>query len=371
MHGHRANPGRDDGAGLRRGSSRWTLTRLRSPWASRRFRVSDKDLRYRTLFECVSDGFALVEATRDSRGHLVDYVVLEANPALHRLLGAETSLIGKRYSEIIHHAPPAWLTACEQALAGDPLTFEYHAPRTGRWFEIHLSRIVNDQLAQLVVDISERKRNEHRQAELFDELNHRVKNNLAIVSSMLAMQARAADLPQVRAHLETAVDRIQTIADVHASLYRSGRKDDVDFAAYLQDLCERLGTSVVERERVTIDLYVEPVCLTLDRAVALGVVVNELVTNAAKHAYPAPSRGQISVRLEHPPGGVVLTVGDSGPGLPPEAPKSGLGMRLIRSLCQQMGAAFEVTRRPGATFHIRLPEERLQNASAPDQNRLL
>jgi two-component sensor histidine kinase len=371
MDGHRANPGRGDDGGMRRGSSRWASTRLRSARASKRLGTPEKDVRYRTLFECVSDGFALVEAMWDPDGRLVDYVLLEANPALHRLLRTETSLVGRRYSEILRSAPPTWLIACERALRGDPLTFEYHAPRTGRWFEIHLSRIAKDQLAQLVVDISERKRNEHRQAEMFDELNHRVKNNLAIVSSMLAMQARAADLPQVRAHLETAVDRIQTIADVHASLYRSGRKDDVDFAAYLQDLCDRLAKCMLDSARVTIDLYVEPVCLPLDRAVALGLVVNELVTNAAKHAYPAPISGRISLRLEHLPNAVVLTVSDAGPGLSGEAPRSGLGMRLVRSLCQQIGATFELDHGPGATFHIRLPQALLGNNAAPDQNRLL
>jgi two-component sensor histidine kinase len=331
----------------------------------------DRDLRYRTLFECVSDGFALVEVTRDEAGHVVDYLVLEANPALQRILRTEKPLVGRRYRDLLLSAPPAWLAACERALRGDPLIFEYHAQRTGRWFEIHLSRIANDQLAQLVVDISERKRTEHRQAEMFDELNHRVKNNLAIISAMLALQARATDLPQVREHLEKAVDRIQTIADVHASLYRSGRRDEVDFAAYLHDLCGRLGTSVLDHDRVTLELHVEPVSLPLDRAVALGVVVNELVTNAAKHAYPSPRCGQISVRLEHALTGVILTVGDSGPGLPAEPSKSGLGMRLIRSLCQQMGATFEVEPPPGAAFRIHLPEGRMMDRAPPDQNRLL
>ena len=330
----------------------------------------DRDLRYRTLFECVSDGFALVEVIRGPNGHVVDYQILEANPALHRILRTEKPLVGRRYSDILHSAPPPWLGACERALRGEPLTFEYHAQRSGRWFEIHLSRISNDQLAQLVVDISERKRSERRQIEMFDELNHRVKNNLAIVSSMLAMQARAADLPQVRQDLEKAVDRIQTIADVHASLYRSGRKDEVDFAAYLQDLCDRLATCVVDHDRVSLSLHVDPVSLPLDRAVALGVVVNELVTNAAKHAYPPPRSGEISVRLEHGLTGVILTVGDSGPGMPAHPSKSGLGMRLIRSLCQQMGATFEVKPPPGALFRIHLPEGRLKDR-APDQARLL
>lgn len=313
------------------------------------------DLRYRTLFECVSDGFVLLEVIRGADGRIVDYMVLEANPALIRLFALESSPVGKRQSEIFAHAPPIWLNACETAMRGQPITFEYKSPSSDRWFEVHLSRITETQLAQLIVDISERKRAEQRHAEMFDELNHRVKNNLAMVSSMLTMQARAAKSPEVREPLETAVERIQTIADVHASLYRSGRKDEVDFAAYLHDLCERLRHSLLDPERVTLTLEAEAVSLPLNRAVALGVLVNELVTNAAKHAYPPPRAGPISVRLQHRAEMLMLTVGDSGGGLPAEPPKTGLGMRLIRSLVQQLGATFEVDHSPGAVFHVRLP----------------
>src|SRR6185369_5810006 len=112
-------------------------------------------------------------------------------------------------------------------------------------------------------------------------------------------QARMGDGGLVREHLHKAVDRIQAIADVHGSLYRTSRKDDVDFAAYLQDLCARLGSSLLDGDRIKIEVKAEPAAMPLDRAVALGIVVNELVTNAAKHAYPAPAEGLIGVSLEH------------------------------------------------------------------------
>src|SRR3954471_3929024 len=101
----------------------------------------DPNLRYRVLFECVSDGFALVEPIRDADGHLSDYVVLEANPALLRILRLDASPVGKRGSEVLRNAPPSWLQACEHAMGGRPLTFEYHARQSDNWYEIHLSRI--------------------------------------------------------------------------------------------------------------------------------------------------------------------------------------------------------------------------------------
>ena len=343
------------------------LTRLQSRRNSR----ADSDKRYRALFECVSDGFALVKVIRDREGRVTDYLILEANPALHGLLRRETSLVGKLQSEALPDAPPGWLKACQAAMDGEPVTFEYHREGAGRWFEIHLSRVTGDLLAQLVVDITERKRSERRQSEMFDELNHRVKNNLALVSAMLSMQARATPTPEVRERLTTAIERVQTIADVHASLYRTGRKDDVDFAAYLTHLCDRLTRSVLDSDRITLKLETEPVVLPLDQAVALGVIVNELVTNAAKHAYPPPHTGEVSIQLERKGGDLRLSVGDSGPGLPAEPPASGLGMRMVRSLTQQLGATLSVEHHPGATFRVRAPLAGGRAEPASGQQQLL
>ncbi len=329
----------------------------------------DSDLRYRTLFECVSDGFALVHVIRDESGHVVDYLVLEANPALLRLFGWTASPVGKRQSELVGQTPFGWLRACDTAMRGQPLTFEFQG-QSGRWYEIHLSRITNDQLAQLIVEITDRKQAEQRHAEMFDELNHRVKNNLAVVSAMLSMQARAAASPEVREHLMAAVERIQTIADVHASLYRTGSKDEVDFGVYLSDLCVRLRGSVLDASRVALTLEAQPALLPLDKAVALGVLVNELVTNAAKHAYPPPREGTIAIKLTQAPQSLVLSVSDDGPGFPAEPPDSGLGLRLVRSMVQQLGGTLEVGSGPGATFHVLVPH---QTGPAPegDQNLLI
>lgn len=345
---------------------RMLIDRLRAGNAA----MADRELRYRTLFDAVSEGFALVRAIRDADGRLVDYVVEEANPAILKILGLDASVVGRRQSELIPQIPPAYLSACHRALKGEAVAFEYQSPRTHRWYEVRLSGITENQLAQFIVDVTDRKTADARHTELFDELNHRMKNNLAMVSSMLALQARMSVGGTVRAHLMKAVDRIQAIADVHASLYRGSRKDDVDFAAYLGDLCERLGGSLIEDERVTLQVEAEPAVMPLDRAVALGVVVNELVTNAAKHAYPPPAHGIISVRLGRDAAGLVLSVGDSGQGLPPDQATTGLGMRLVRSLVQQIGATLEIERHPGATFRIHLAEAPARPALGAGQARL-
>jgi two-component sensor histidine kinase len=127
---------------------------------------------------------------------------------------------------------------------------------------------------------------------------------------------------------------------------------------------------VLDSDRISLSVQAEPAFLPLDRAVTLGVLVNELVTNAAKHAYPPPTRGPISVLLRREGQEVVLTVGDSGPGLPAEPPRRGLGMRIVRSLVQQLGARLDIQHHPGATFHVRLAA-RDSTSVEPSQSALL
>jgi two-component sensor histidine kinase/PAS domain-containing protein len=344
---------------------RWLLRRRRRDIV----RLADREARYRALFDGVSEGFALVEGVWDDAGRLVDFTIVEANPALLIMLRIDVPVVGLRQSDL-REPDPEYIAACAQALRGPPVHLELFNRHVQRWFDIRMSRVSENRLALIFVDITERKAAESRQTEMFDELNHRVKNNLAAVSAMLTMQARAADNPHVSEQLRKAVDRIETIGDVHASLYRVSSTDQVDFAAYLQRLCDRLSTSLVDGERVRIEVAVDPTMAPLDQAVSLGLIVNELVTNAAKYAYPPPAAGVIRVGLRNSPGELVLSVSDDGQGLPDGDATRGIGMRLVRSLAQQCHAELEIGPSPGASFTLRL-REHAQPGADTAQTRLL
>lgn len=333
-------------------------------------KLAERELHYRTLFEGMSDAYALLEGVWSPDGQLQDFILVEANPALLRWFEADTSVVGKRVRDLRVALPPGYVEASERALKGETVEFSFETPRLHRWLELRLSRVGENRLALIVVDITARKAAERRQTELFDELNHRVKNNLAMVSAMLGMQARIAESAEVREHLQSAVRRIQTIAEVHGSLYRTNRKDDVDFQAYLQHLCERLATSVVDPARMRIEVSAEPAVLSLNDAVALGLVVNELVANAAKHAYPAGD-GVVRVLLRDTPEGLRLTVSDDGQGFQPHSGRPGLGMRLVRSLVQQCGGVLRVQPPPGAEFTVELPPTAARRPREEAQSQLL
>lgn len=320
-----------------------------------RRRQEDPGELYRTLFETMSEGFVICEVIRDASGRLVDYWVRDANPAFRRRAPGAANMVGRRFLEMRPNTHPRWFTACHVALTkGEPVRFEFWDDQALRWYDVHMTRLSDDEVGQFYIDITERKKAERYQAELFDELNHRVKNNLTIVSGVLTMQARASADAAVRGQLLKAVDRIQSIADLHASLYRSGGKDEVEAQRYLEELCERLSRTLLEGRDVRLDLHAEPLTLPLDQAVQLGIIVNELVTNAAKHAYPEAGKGVIWVRLGRAEGGLRLRVSDLGRGLAPDT-ASGLGMRLVRSLVERAGGEVKVEGARGASVEVRLP----------------
>jgi two-component sensor histidine kinase len=314
------------------------------------------DARYRVLFESMSEGFLVCEAIRDAAGRLTDYWIRDANPAFQSNVSG--ALVGRRIRQVRPDVSEEWLHTCERVLArGKPARFEYQDPVSLRWFDVHVMRMSDHEMGQFYFDITHRKRAEAHQVELFNELNHRVKNNLTIVSAMLSMQARNAPQPEVQTELLKAVARIQSIADVHSSLYRSSSQDQVDVQSYLSDLCSRLAGAMLADDRIRLEVDAHPVSVDPEQAVTLGIIVNELVTNAVKHAYPADQGGVVHVGFAAAEAALEVVVTDYGPGIIDglDGPASGLGMRLVRSLVQRAGGSLSVSMPPGATFKVSLP----------------
>jgi len=174
-----------------------------------------------------------------------------------------------------------------------------------------------------------------------EEFDHRVKNNFAIVASLLEMQRRRADPPTAEA-LGIALARIESIARAHRHLYRGSQQPGaVQMSDYLNELCAALRTALMLDAQIALRCHADPAAMPRDRAVSIGLVVNELVTNAAKHAFAGRDRGMIDVRFVACPSGWRLTVTDDGIGIPPtpkpRASDGGLGTRLIDAFARQAG----------------------------------
>jgi len=198
---------------------------------------------------------------------------------------------------------------------------------------------------------------EHQQV-LLKEINHRVKNSLQLVASMLSLRATAHDDPAVTQVLGEASSRVSAIARAHERLYKSSEVGRIELAAYLADVCKDL--SEVTSNCVVEFGASEPIIMTTDQAIRLSLLVTELVTNAAKHAYPNGAMGRIWVRLLRKDADVAtISVRDEGRGLPADfdiRKSSGLGMRLVVALSEAGGARVQLRNlERGAEFVVDIP----------------
>lgn len=171
------------------------------------------------------------------------------------------------------------------------------------------------------------------------EFDHRMKNNFAIVAGLLDMQKRRAEDPATAAALETARMRVESIAQAHRHLYRGGdRLGVVEMGDYLHQLCGALAEALFLSGKVTLVCEAEAAQVPRDRAVSIGLIVNELVTNAAKHAFVGRETGRIEVTFRNRGDGWTVDVADNGVGLPSgstSAPPGSLGTRLIDAFARQ------------------------------------
>ena len=194
-----------------------------------------------------------------------------------------------------------------------------------------------------------------RQRVLVKEINHRVKNSLQLVVSVLNLQA--GDDPEVAERLQEASSRIMAIARAHDRLYRSPQVEKIEFADYFSDICQDLR-EVTPNCDILFEVP-EPISLSTDRAIGIALVATELVGNAAKHAYPEGARGHIWVNVARiDSNSVRVSIRDEGVGLPDdfENRRRGLGMRLARALAKQTGAQFRIIRHPqGTEFALEFP----------------
>jgi len=198
---------------------------------------------------------------------------------------------------------------------------------------------------------------------LLKEIHHRTKNNMMVVISMLDLQMADIEDERIRIIFQEMEDRIRAMALVHEKLYQSQNLSEIDFESYIQEIAESLVANMVLDDRVQLQLDIEPISINIDFAVPLGLVINEIVTNSVKHAFPGSRKGNVYIRLEKKQNREIeLTVGDDGVGLPSEIDvfeSSSFGLQIIASLVtMQLGGSLGVERSHGTRYLIVFPEPR-------------
>jgi PAS domain S-box-containing protein len=209
-----------------------------------------------------------------------------------------------------------------------------------------------------------------QKAVLLREIHHRVKNNLNLVVSVLNLQFGGIPGDAVAAALQASIDRIQSMALVHQFLYRSETQKSFDFRTFVDSLVEELSATYIVGQAITIEANVPDFEIGIDRAVPVGLMLNELITNALKYAFPDGRSGVIRIHFAATDDSMVrLTVNDDGVGLPADfgdRMRTSLGMVLIQALTDQIDGTLEVSpggdgagraTGGGASFGITFPRE--------------
>ncbi len=329
---------------------------------------------YRTIFETTGSATAILEA---------DGTVAFANAQFESAFGySPDELQGLNFWDTL-------LPDADQERIRD-----YHArvvagaqglPHDCELHVIHRSGDVRDVLMTMgaipdtrrcvvsLLDITSRKKAEQQIIDqlkekeiLLKEIHHRVKNNLQIISSLLNLQSRYVQDAEIRNIARDCQNRIRSLSIIHENLYRSKDLGRVDFEDYLRRLVDGLFSAYnVPSDTIRYTVRAENVTLGIDTAIPSGLIVNELVSNCLKHAFPHGRRGHVSVELcRGDDGEITLSVSDDGVGLPETVDfrnTDSLGMHLVCSLVDQLTGTIELFRGPGTTFLIRFFELRYKD----------
>ncbi len=196
---------------------------------------------------------------------------------------------------------------------------------------------------------------------LLKEIHHRVKNNMQVISSLLSLQARHLEDAKAIGMFKDSQHRIRSMALVHEKLYQSKDLSRIDFGQYLENLIVYLVHSYqIDSGRIRLKIDVGNATLDINTAIPCGLIINELVTNALKHAFPGGRKGEVRVILRPGADGrLILTVGDNGVGWPPEEDfrkTDTLGLQLVTMLVDQLDGAIDLERKPGTAFRITFRE---------------
>lgn len=324
--------------------------------------LRESEERHRTILQTAMDGFLLA----DAQGR-----VLEVNEAYCRMSGySARELLDMRIPDLdTIESSDATAAHKEKIMTQDEDRFESrHRRKDGSVFDVEVSVKYwpeSRRLVGFVRDITERKRTEaevlrslKEKEVMLQEIHHRVKNNLQVIHSLLGLQAEGIADRTVRVMFEESRNRVKSMSLIHEQLYQSKDMAHVDFKAYLQRLVSGIANTY-KQYGVACSVEMEPVALNVNVGIPCGLIVNELVSNSLKYAFPEGRKGTIKVGInKNADSAYILTVADNGIGFPDKIDfrnTSSLGLLLVNVLTQQILGTLDLSRDDGTRFSITFP----------------
>jgi PAS domain S-box-containing protein len=325
----------------------------------------------RKLYRAV-EHVSVAVALTDTQGRF-EYV----NPAFTRITGYTLEEVAGQKPSILKSgwtSPEGYRQLWETIGAGEEWRGEFHNKRKDGglfWVSASISPIKNTDgiithYIAVEEDITERKRDEDRLRASLDEkevlvkeINHRVKNNLQIISSLLSLQSRDILDQRARQAFKVSQDRIKAMALVHEMLYQSEDLGRIDFGEYLQTLTTDLYNAFgLSAQGIDLKVDVDRIFFGVDTGIPCGLIVNELVSNALKHAFPGGASGEICVSVRGEDDRYTMVVKDNGVGLPEGMDfrqTTTLGLTIVNALAQQIKGAIDFSSVGGSEIKITFP----------------
>ena len=313
-----------------------------------------------TMLDSLGDGICLIDG---------DYNMVYTNPVLENDLGSSA---GKKcydyYSGLKKPCPDCKL---HEVLAGKTVRREDYSPITDKTYEMIDTVFKKPDGGRYMIaiarDITARKATEDKiitalkeKEMLLREIHHRVKNNIQVIASLIKLQCAKVKDAHYSSLYRGTLDRIKSMALVHEKLYRSTDFSRISLKDYIEDLARKLFESHgVDRGRIKFSVEGDIAIPELNSAICLGLIVNELITNSLKHAFPGSKRGEVIIRLRSTRAGEVgIVVSDNGVGIPEGVDfhrSDNLGLQIVKALGeQQLGGKIELDATAGTEFRILL-----------------
>ncbi len=315
---------------------------------------------FETLFTVLDQGYCLCEIIRDADGRAVDCRVLDTSPQFDTMTGLANAT-GRTARELIPWLEAHWSATHSAVAAGGSARFQAGSDALGRWFDIFATPIPPDGHVALVFrDITAQHKAEVERAEalaraerLLVEVNHRVMNTLAMIGSIVRMEAQRLDPDDAAsASIGRLQARLAAVTTLYRALSLTAAVERVEAAPYLSRVVTSVAESIGRPGQVGIECRIAPVMLATAQAAPLGLLVNELMTNALKYAFPDGRKGRLTVALDRQADGrLCLSVDDDGVGVEAAARAGsggaeGIGSLLVDAFARQLGG--QMRRHSGA-----------------------
>ncbi|MCK5504154.1 MAG: PAS domain S-box protein, partial [Thermodesulfovibrionia bacterium] len=270
--------------------------------------------------------------------------ILMANPSSLKTFGRD-SLTGIPLKSILPGLEDVDLSSCIQ----DGTILSHPTQIGDRFFhftvrgmpDLDIGQVYGDDITKLRLAEEKIRKSLKEKEILLKEIHHRVKNNMTVISSLLKLQAAKVRDEKYKEMFNDSIDRIQSMAFIHEKLYRSEDLSRVDFSAYLKDMVNNMFASYgLSPGRVALKMELEEVSIGIDNAIPLGLIVNELISNSLKHAFPESREGEVRVTLSTDnKNEITLTISDNGAGFPAGldfSKSESLGLNLVTALTRQI-----------------------------------